>query len=447
MVSHACHSPCSFPPSHVPGRLLPLIRGRGEPEIGYIATVGSSSSFYTSIYNVGSNNRIFYGDGHTNPALARLGGGVTLLRDASNSSAFHFGSPGATFQQLLTPTTGLYDKAIAAAKLAFAATGRTTLIITQPGLNNIGNEDSVATIQGYTETLMDRIEAAGPAVKLLITKAWPRIATETNAATRLALRLGVNTMLDAVVVPRGHGVAETANVGDDGSGYLLSTWSDAVAPGHGTIPFSQRVGNIIRAWMVANCQIPTFRLWDHAASMYAGKNPEFAGTGGSAGRPNGWSTSNQGASTHTWSTVDYGDGTGRRWMRMVCAANGSNGSAQLGWAAGATTGFAEGDVIEVMCEIRFPDPTGFAIGSIALSSFAGGTFLSPACGSARIAQQTPPVGIEYHSDKIVLRAPPTIVTAGTTSFDVRINISGSGTVDVGSMGAFVNNSALPQYFP
>jgi hypothetical protein len=420
---------------------------RQEPEIGYIASVGSSSSFYTSIYNVGSNNRVFYGDGHTNPALSRLGGGVTLLRDASNSSAFHFGLPGATFQQLLTASTGLYDKAIAAAKLAFAATGRATLIITQPGLNNIGNDESAATIQGYVETLMDRVEAAGPAVKLLITKAWPRLSSETNAAARLAVRLAVNSMLDAVVLPRGHGVAETADVGNDGSGYILTTWSDAVAPGHGTIPFSQRVGNIITAWMVANCRIPAFDLWSHAASMYPGKNPEFAGAGGSGGRPNGWSTSNQGASTHSWSTVDYGDGTGRRWMRMVCAANGSNGTAQLSWAAGASTGFVEGDVIEIMCEIRFPDPSGFAIGSISLSSFMGGTFLSPACGLARIAQQTPPVGIEYHTDKIVLRTVMTIVTSGTTTFDARINIAGSGTVDVGTMCAFVNNAALPQYYP
>lgn len=443
-MHHACHSPCSFPPSHVPGQLLPLIRGSRDPELGFLAYVGSSSAFYNSLYNTGSNNRHFYGDGAYNHALWRIGGGVTLLK---NGTDFHFGQTGATASQLLTAGTGMVDLAIAAAEAAYAATGKQTAIIASIILNNIGNEDSVATMQGYVEDLIGRCEAANNAVKLIIPKAWPRLESETNSAAKLALRLDVNEMLETVCAANGVVLSETADVGDDGSGYLLTTWSDAVAPGHGAIPFAARVGNIIYADIVANFRVPTFDLWDYQASMYAGKNPEFAGTGGSNGRPDGWATNNNGASTHTWSTVDYGDGSGRKWMRMVCEANGGNGSAQVNWAAGATTGFNIGDVVELMCEIRFPTATGFDIGAVNLSSFMGGTFLSPTCGIARVTQQTPPIAIEYHTDTVVLRSIPTIITTGTTSFDLRVAISGSGTVDVGTACAFVNGVALPQYYP
>lgn len=424
--------------------LAGLWAGSPQPELGYLAFVGSSTAFYHSLYNTGSNNRVFYGDGAYNGALWRLGGGVTLLR---NSSDFHFGQTGATASQLLTAGTGKVDLAIAAAEAAYAATGKQTAIIASIILNNIGAEDSVATMQAAVEDLIDRCDAAGKAVKLIIPKAWPRLASETNAATRLALRLDVNEMLETVCAANNVPLAETADVGDDGSGYLLTTWSDAVVPGHGTMPFASRVANIIYPLITANCHVPEFDLWNYAASMYAGKNPEFAGTGGAGGRPTGWGTGNQGASTHTWSTVDYGDGTGRKWMRMVCAANGGNGTAQLNWAAAATTGFNVGDIVELMCEIRFPTATGFNIGSVSLSSFMGGTFLTPTCGAGRLAQQTPPIAIEYHTDTIILRTPPTIITTGTTSFGVQINIAGSGTVDVGTACAFVNGSTLPQYHP
>ena len=83
-----------------------------QPELGFLAFVGSSTAFYNSLYNTGSNNRVFYGDGAYNNALWRLGGGVALLR---NSTDFHFGQTGATASQLLTAGTGKVDVGTACA--------------------------------------------------------------------------------------------------------------------------------------------------------------------------------------------------------------------------------------------------------------------------------------------------------------------------------------------
>ncbi len=421
-------------------------RRGGFPPVGYVAYVGSSSAFYTSLFNVGSNNRTIYGDGYANHAIWRAGGGLGLLRDAGNSNALHYGQTGAYMSALLA-SGAQYDDAIANAQAAYAATGLATLILANPAMNDIGRLDSVASIQSSIEQVMDKCEAAGKAVRLAFHKAWPRLSTETSAALVLARRQEVNAMLDTIVPQRGHGLIETADVGDSGAGYVTATWVDAVSPGHSAMPFASRSSNIIWAWMAANITWPAFDILDHI-DLAANANPEFAGTGGSGGRPTNWSTGNNGASTHTWSTVDYGDGSGRKWLRLVCAANGSNGTAQASetptWV---TTGFATGDLIDAMCEIRFPVEAGFAIGHVRIEVNFGGSFATPQGGAPRVTEQTPPISMEWHDDVLVLRAAPTKVPAGTTLLQVKVLVSGSGTVDIGSPCVWINNTALPPYYP
>lgn len=423
-----------------------LCQSRGEPPVGFVAYVGSSSAFYTSLFNVGTNNRTIYGDGYGNHAIWRSGGGIGLLRDVANSNAMHFGLTGASMATLLA-TGAQYDRAIAAAEAAYAATGLSTLILTQPGLNDIGNLVSVASIQASCETVMDRCEAAGKAVRLAFTKAWPRLSTETNAAQVLTRREEVNAMLETIVEQRGHGLIETADVGDRGDGFVTSTWVDAVSPGHPAMPMASRISNIVYAWMVANITWPAFDIADEIASAANGSRAYLTGTGGSGGRPTGWSTGNNGASTHTWSTVDYGDGTGRKWLRLVCNANGSNGTVQMADTVGVTTGFTTGDLIDAMCEVRFPVESGFAIGSVRLEVFWTPTFLTTLGGNPRVTEQTPPIAMEWHSDKVILRTAPTLVPSGATGFYIKAYASGTGTVDFGSPCVFINRTSLPPYYP
>lgn len=420
--------------------------GGALPPVGFVAYVGSSSAFYTSLFNVGSNNRTIYGDGYANHAIWRAGGGIGLLRDAGNSNALHYGQTGA-FMSTLLATGAQYDDAIANAVAAYEATGLATLILANPALNDIGRLDSVASIQASIEAVMDKVEAAAPAVRLAFHKAWPRLSTETSAASVLTRRQEVNAMLETIVPQRGHGLIETADVGDRGDGFVTSTWVDANLPGHAAMPFASRSSNIIYNWMLANITWPQFDILDHIGTA-ANLNPELTGTGGSGGRPTNWTTGNNGASTHTWSTVDYGDGSGRKWMRMVCNANGSNGSAQLSetptWV---TTGFTTGDLIDAMCEIRFPVESGFAIGHVNMEVNFGGSFALPQGGAPRVTLQTPPIAMEWHADKLVLRAAPTKVPSGTTLMQVRVQISGTGTVDIGSPCMWINNTSLPPYYP
>lgn len=422
----------------------------GQPELGFLAFVGASSAFYNSLYNVAGNNRQFYGDGVYNHALWRLGGGVTLLRNAADSDAFHFGQSGATATTLLVAGTGRIDLAIAAAEAAYAATGKQTALVCQHILNNIGQLDDVPTMQGYVEDLIDRCEAAGKAVKLFIPKAWPRLQSETDSADKLALRIDVNSMLDTVCAANNVTLLETADVGDDGNGYLLTTWSDAVAPGHGTVPFASRVGNILYQAVAANCRVPEFNLWDYAAYM-VDKNVALTGTGGSGGRPTGWSIGNLNSSTQsTWSLVPYGDGSGRNWLRTSVANTLSNGVSSLFWSTNVSTGFAVGDIMEAFVELRFPNPTNFNLGAVYLALNGGTTFINPICGQPRTAQQAPPIGIEYHTDKLVLRTPRTIITSGTSEIGLTLRYTGNADAfDIGTPCMILNGhlAGLPQYYP
>ena len=415
--------------------------------VGFIAYVGSSSAFYTSLYNVGSNNRIIYGDGYANHVIWRAGG-IGLLRDPGNSNAMHFGQTGAYMSTLLAPGAQ-YDDAITQAINAYNATGLSTLLITQPGLNDIGRLDSVSSIQASIESVMAKCEAAGPAIRLAFTKAWPRLSTETNAASVLARRLEVNAMLETIVTQRGHGLIETEDVGDRGDGYVTSTWVDAVIPGHSAMPMASRISNIVYNWMSQNITWPSFNLIDHISSA-ANFNPGLSGTGGSGGRPTNWSTGTTGAvaPTFTWSLIPYGDGSSRQWIRIVTNANGGNGTVQLSETPTyITSGFSVGDRIDAMAQVRFPVEAGFAIGHVRIELFFGGSFAAPQGGTPRVTEQTPPIGMEWHNNILTLRAAPTLVPTGTTLIQAKVHISGSGTVDVGPVAIWINNNNLPPFYP
>jgi len=423
---------------------------RDKPVLGYVAMLGSSSTALSSLWDpTVSNNRVFYGESAVHNALNRLGHPVGYVRDMyggaqGGAGQYHFGVSGSTLATHLT-TGGLADRCLARCAEAAAASGRTVALIAQAGANDIGGADSAETVLARVEELILRVKAVR-GVKLILLQVWPRLyaASGPDEAVilpkRLALNAGLVTLCAGYKVP----LVMCGASGDDpgNPGYLRTTWADTTRPGHPAMPLGDELGGMLNDTLKEVFRMPPAVDLAKLVDQAINSNPRLTGPGGSS-NPTGWSTGNAtgtggSAPSHTRSTVSYGDGSGRNWLRLVCNSNGGNGSVQLGMSVAATTGFAPGDLVEALCEIRFPEPAGFGVGGVWMMVNWTPTFLNVIGSQARFGHQVPPIDISYTDKRIVLRTMVSPIPSGVTGFSIQLNIHGSGVVDVGSPCILIN---------
>lgn len=454
MIAHAPNDPPHFTVSRQPG---PETAGRGllgKPELGYVTILGSSSAASTSLYNPSIHNLQFYGESMVHNALNRLGHPVGYVRDMhasaqSGPGQYHFGISGSTLAAQLV-AGGIADRCIARCAAAAAASGKAVALIAQAGSNDIGNGDSASTVLARVEDLILRCKAAA-GVKLIMLQVWPRLyaASGPDEAVILPQRLALNSGLIQLCAAHRVPLIPCASVGEDPAapGYLKTTWADATRPGHPATPMGDELGILLRDKLLETFRIPRRVDLATLAGSAVNANVQLAGPGGSS-NPTGWVTGNLAATgsapTHTRSTVPYGDGTGRNWLRLVCSANGGNGTVQLGLIAAGTTGFVPGDIVEGMCEIRFPTASGFSIGAIWAMVFWTPSYYNSIGGQPKVAQQAPPISVQYTDQTLILRTMPSEIPSGATGVSIQIQIHGSGTVDVGSPCILINRPS-PDY--
>jgi hypothetical protein len=418
-----------------------------EIPITHHTALGTSTTALTSRYN-SSFTWLYYGESYLQSANHLVGTGLAYVADGLSSPVagqHHFGVSGSSTATQIS--NGMAQRAIDA---CVACPGNALLVL-QVNRNDISTGEATATTLARLETLLNMAEASF--VRVAVVLDAPRLYAESGPDERviLPLRNAYNAGAAAMCAPRKIPVIDWSILGEDplNPGYMTVNLVDTLRPGHFKVKVGKQAGQIYSNVLKQHFNLPPrLNLWDYQANNLC-PNFQFAVVG--AARPTGWSGGNNAPATHTWTTVDYGDGTGRRWYRIFGLANGGTGSVQQ-TATSITTGFAEGSKVEVLIEMRFPDPSTWAGGAYSIWVFRNTNFTGPEDGRAGFALDSPPATIIRPDESmveggvIVLRSMPFILPAGTTSLTVRIQTWGSATYDLGTPTLLVDDVALPQNF-
>lgn len=420
------------------------------PTIGYIAAHGSSS-FLGSQYLPGANLRQFKGESMIHWALAMLRHPIGYVRHPSGQ--YHFAGSGSFLETYLLPGNML-DICISRCN----ETGVACLIVVQTGRNDNAAEDSNTDyIIGMIREQVRRIHAAGHWA--LIMEDQPRLyddgsVTLPDERRVLTGRNRINDALGDICADFGCLRAFTRNIGEDPTkpGYVLPGKVDTDRPGHAQVAQATDLGSAL--YRVLLEQVPFVRagynLYDLRAAAI-NSNWQFAGNAGGGGRPDGWTGSSSTDVAQSFAMVNYDDfaTTGRRWARIT-QTNANLGSEFFTWSyqANIAAGYAQGDILQMVMDARFPDGTGFNIAAVAIEFHWASPYQEASGGMPILPLPSPPIKIVRPRGTVIIRSMPEALPAGVTAINVGIRIYGNGIVDIGSPMILKNlHTTFAPHFP
>jgi hypothetical protein len=409
----------------------------------FITMLGSSTTDNDSDFNTTSNTYKFNGEGPLSwvnrIAKQRFG----RIRDMRSSLQYHFGFAGLTTRQLIDAGHA------AACAAATAACGGVAYI--QGLQNDIGTEVAAATCLARLEEVCDIFDAAG--ANYIICEPFRRLSTETNAAAKLVIYEAVIAGIPAIASAHGVGVAEWSTLGEDGStGYVRADYVNSGGdPGHPLPPLAYLMGK--ECWRVHQLMFAVPDPPDLSALLAHASNINPYGgfdNGGAGTNPVGVTVANVGSGTShvKGARVAYGDGSGAYKFPVTPTVTASGGSSYISLASNLAAGWAEGDIMEAVCEIDCSEGTGWAFGFLACGMNYFSSFWEPIDGIFSYTTAAPPAAIERPTDTIVLRSMARPIPASQTAINSRIYLGGSGTAKVGKWSILKNHgdALLPPNF-
>jgi hypothetical protein len=447
MVHHAPHDPPHFAPHASPGRRLALIRTAAAAVPLQVTTVGSSSAKLNSTFSTAVNTYKHNAEGYlawmVRLAKQRFG----YIRDMRSTQEYHFGFAGLTTRQLIDN-----GHAAACAAATAACGGVAYLQLLQ---NDIGAEVSAATCLARVEEFCDIFEAAG--ANYIICEPFRRLASETNAAAKLAIYEAVIAGLPAIATARGVGLALWSTLGEDGStGYIRTDHVNSGGdPGHPLPPLAYKMG--AECWRVHQLFFPVPDPPDLSALIVHPTNilpNSILDTPGAGSSPTGWTVNNLGTATHVkGNKIAYGDGSGA--FKFPITVNEpvpatSTAAARLTCSSDIfpASGWAIGDIAEAVYEVFTPNASGWKCGAISNEIILAPPFWTPGDGGTSYTPATPPTAIERPTDSIVFRSMPLAIPGTTTQINFRGIFLGSGYEEIGKPSLLINhgNAILPPHF-
>lgn len=413
---------------------------------GHITGMGSSTMDNDSDFSAGSNTWKFNAEGPLSWWMRLSKQRFGYIRDMRSSQQYHFGFAGLTTRQLIDN-----GHALACAKATAACGGVAALQLLR---NDVGLEVASATCLARAAEVCDIFEAEG--ANYILCQDYPRLASEANAANKLAIRNANNAGLVTLAGERGVGLALWGGLGEDGGnpGYVRTDYVNSGGdPGHPMPPLAYLMGKEL--WRVHQEMFALPDPPDLSALIVHPSNilpNSILDTPGAGLAPTGWTVSNLFSATHTkGNKIAYGDGSGAYKFPITTAEPGSPTSGagvRLTRASDIFTGWATGDVVEAVFEVFFPSDTAWKCGAMSVGAIFSSSFREPRDGPTSYTPAAPPTAIERPLDSIVLRSMPSPIPASQTQINWRSFFAGSGYHEGGKPALLVNhnNAILPAHF-
>lgn len=431
------------------GLNLAAVAGRGTaPRAvpGYITMLGSSTTDNDSDFSTGTNTFKFNAEGPLSWCMRISKQRFGYIRDMRSSLQYHFGFAGLTTRQLIDN-----GHALACATATAACGGVAYLQILR---NDVAAEVASATCLERAEEVCDIFDAAG--AKYILCEDYPRLASETNAANKLAIREANNAGLAAIAAAHGVGLALWGDLGEDPGdpGYVRTDWVNASGdPGHPLPPLAYLMGKEL--WRVHQEKFAVPDAPDLSALIVHASNilpNSVLDTGGAAQAPTGYTVNNISSATHTkGNKIAYDDGSGAFKFPITAIEPGSpttGAGTRLTRSSDISTGWAEGDIVEAVVEAFTPSDTDWKGGAISVGAIFASSFWEPRDGPTSYTPAAPPAAIERPADSIVLRSMPIAIPASQTVINWRAFFAGSGYHEWGKPALLINhgNAILPAHF-
>lgn len=405
MVSLFPHDPTHFAPDHVPGRLLPLIRGvQGPKPFGTVAVIGDSQVTFRKVS--ASWEADFMGYFHV---LTRQQVDTKL-----NGADPYFATAGAPIQTV--HATHL------AAAIASGADG----IVVGPATNNYnyggGSSDTPAQTAAHVMALVDAILAAGKTPIVLNILPVP-----SGFATRSAWIAATNLLIDAELAARPRAIAVDVfgalDSNRDGVTDNDNLFSDTL---HWDSDGASRAG----AAMATACAPYIIPRDIYDGIVWRSPNPTMTGGGTVA---TGWAVDPGSGKSVVNSLIPRGGALGN-WQQIVMSGTATN-STILRYGFGATPaqgGFADGDVVEFVLEYETDSDISAACRLVAaLQTAENGGSLNPPKKYDMFTGT--PTNLLRVPAGVMRTAQYTLVVTTNFVWPV-VNIAGTGTVRIGRCG-------------
>lgn len=411
--------------------------------VSRISAIGSSTTNYNQSWDSTQNKAT--GAGYLNVAQRLLGYSLGYVRDSrtNRTALFHFGRSAVTTEQQIA--NGDVTEAIARC----SETSPKTVLVCQLCRNDLGAGKTGAQALAIAKQVFDACDAAG--VPWIAAEDFPRLPTETNAASILAQRQSYNSLLAAYAASKRRKCLAWGSIYDRGDGYADPDHLDEVSPGHPRDTFGYRMGRTLYNALSdpAFFTLPATR--PSIASLMAGannicRNPYLTGSGGGAtspeAEPDNWRRGTGGGATIAHNHVSYGDGSGRYWMKITSSSSASAGYVWV-YCDAISSGFADGDQLDALVEIKMPNATGWNGSGVALELSRSNSPYNPVNADGNPSIEGSAVfGIDRPTETLIFRTPRITAAAGAT-YQLKIYCYGSGEFWIGSPCVLVNNNTLP----